>query len=98
MLDKGERLSWFQIGDEVEWESSSGGYAKFKRGIVVAVVPANAFPHKHCPPQFKLINPGGPRPVESYLVRVGSRSKLYWPRVRQLQKSKQGLLAHVTYL
>jgi hypothetical protein len=75
----------FKVGDEVKWTSQSGGFRKEKLGKVVAVVPAAQKPQDFIPEGFNFGNDGRPRPHESYLIQIGKRRKLYWPRVEYLQ-------------
>ena len=73
----------FQIGDVVEWTSSSQGYTRTKRGRVAAILPRRT----RFPAVFQhgaAYNPGTSRDHESYIVLVGNRP--YWPRVAALKK------------
>jgi hypothetical protein len=72
----------FKVGDVVEWESQSHGFKKRKEGTVVAVVLPSCSADGSIPPGhgYKLYIPGGTRDMESYLVKVGKRRTLYWPR------------------
>lgn len=80
----------FKVGDYVEWESQSAAYWKVKRGMVVAVVPADVHPNRVLPAGYILKNPGMRRDHESYLVQVGPRAvRLYWPRVKHLRAVTQ---------
>jgi hypothetical protein len=49
------------------------------------VVPKKARPGDHVPHGCKLKGPGYFRDHESYLVRVGKQTTLYWPIVANLQ-------------
>lgn len=78
----------FDIGDEVEWTSSSNGTTKKKQGVVEAVIPKGSRP---TPKQCKEADAYGyGRDHESYVVRCGKtdkcNGKLYWPRASALTK------------
>lgn len=90
----------FQLGDKVQWESQSQGYATAKQGEIVGIVPPNnpvsvyilaryitGYRWGFYSVQFDC----GARGEESYLVAVPSKTgkaktKLYWPRVAGLKK------------
>lgn len=74
-----------KLGDVVTWTSQAGGYSKTKEGVIVAVVPPNGDPRDYIPAGLKLDGPGYPRSTESYLIRVRSLTKLYWPFVGNLR-------------
>jgi hypothetical protein len=80
-----------QVNTKVVWTSQSSGYRKTKVGIIVAVVPPGVDPTTCIPPGYRMLNkePGAPRKIESYLVRVGNSRKLYWPLVNKLKKVKE---------
>ena len=66
----------FRLGDKVSWKSQAGGWTKIKYGVIVEVVrPA-------CWPKLPLMDIGGSRNHESYIVLVGR--KYYWPLVKNL--------------
>lgn len=77
------------IGDTVSWTSQAAGTTKRKTGKIVAVVPAGKDPALYVPKGL-LINAwrGDERDHESYLVRVGNKKLLYWPRVSQLKEKE----------
>jgi hypothetical protein len=78
----------FSVGDLVTWDSQSAGYLKKKSGIVVAVVPPRQRVNDCIPCGFVLKSvPGMPRQHESYLIRIGRSTRLYWPRVALLNKA-----------
>ena len=74
-------------GDIVVWTSQSQGVDKTKEGVVVAVVAAGHHPFSCLPSGMRIVNPGGPRKHESYLIQVGTRKNLYWPVVSLLKKA-----------
>lgn len=74
----------FQVGDRVCWTSQSGGHTTEKRGVVVGILPARAYPERHIPEGYTLDDPGMWRGHTSYFVAVGRQ--LYWPRVKHLRK------------
>lgn len=75
-------------GDTVTWTSQSHGFVKTKEGVVVAVVAAGHHPFSCLPfSGMRIVNPGGPRKHESYLIQVGTRKTLYWPVVSLLKKA-----------
>jgi hypothetical protein len=71
----------FEVGDEVEWTSQSGGHVKTKRGKVFEVVPPSNRPVT----SYKSF--GSPRRHVSYTVRVPG-GKLYWPLVKGLRLAR----------
>ena len=74
-----------KIGDQVSWKSQAGGSWKVKTGVIVSVVPLGTDAHQVAiPPGTRLDGPGMCRDHESYLVRVGKKTTLYWPRVAGL--------------
>lgn len=76
-----------KIGDIVQWTSQSSAYTKTKTGTIVAVVPARSNPHDFIPDGFTCNSSSGfgmYRNHESYLVQVGKRNALYWPRIKHL--------------
>jgi hypothetical protein len=76
------------VGSDVEWESGGSGSVRFKRGIVIGVVPAGASPE--IPDGFLVrYQFGSARNHESYLVKVGDSKRLYWPLVRNLRSARQ---------
>lgn len=83
----------FQVGDWVKWTSQSQGYRKTKVGKVVGVVPAGY----HIDRMQALWSAGWDKPKQpgiqrdhtTYLVQVGNRRRLYWPRVSQLDRAAQ---------
>ena len=81
----------FINGDVVQWESQSAGRVAEKHGTIVEVVPENSYPQSI----KKRKGLGAPRNHESYVVRASvmngseaqkKRTKLYWPRVKQLTR------------
>lgn len=80
-------LGPFKVGDSVVWTSQAQGYTKAKHGVIVAMVPAGRSPIFSLPPGNSFSNaPGLARNHESYLVQVGSKVGLYWPRVSALHR------------
>jgi len=81
----GSVMEEFQVGDGVYWGSASSGSYRRKVGVVVAVVEAGENP---VPPEGLKCNSaagyGMPRDHRSYLVRVGNKKGVYWPRVKHL--------------
>ena len=84
-----------KVGDRVEWTSQSAGFRTPKRGVIVAVVPADVKPERCVPDGYRCGSPSGfgmMRGHESYLVKVdGKGRRLYWPRVRHLNTSNGAL-------
>jgi hypothetical protein len=79
----------FKIGNMVEWMSQSHGSWVAKMGMIVAIVPAYKRVGDHTPDVFTSpFSSGCPRDHESYLVQVGNRKLLYWPRVSVLKLVK----------
>ena len=82
---RGSVMEEFKVGDGVYWGSVSGGSYKRKVGVVVAVVEAG---EKPVPPEGLGCNSaagyGMPRDHRSYLVQVGNKKGVYWPRVKHL--------------
>jgi hypothetical protein len=82
---RGSVVEEFQVGDGVYWGSVSGGSYKRKVGVVVAVVEAGERP---VPPEGLGCNSaagyGMSRDHRSYLVQVGNKKGVYWPRVKHL--------------
>lgn len=79
----------FKKGDIVAWTSQSHGSWKPKQGVIVAVIPKNKHAQPYLPAGTKL-NDGQmwvTRNHRSYLVRVGRRSMLYWPLVKDLRRA-----------
>ena len=76
----------FNVGDKVRWTSQAGSYSKTKEGVVVIVIPENNFVDHWIPYGFKVDGALGRRKHESYLVRIGKRTNLNWPRVVHLEK------------
>lgn len=82
----------FKAGDEVTWRSHANGNYSLKKGKIAMVVPKWVSPlsmirsisYLGYRPKSAL---RGRRPSESYLVAV--RTRLYWPRVRQLCKVEE---------
>lgn len=78
----------FLTGDMVEWTSQSQAYRKKKAGKVVGVVPAGFHIDRMealwSAGWDKPKNPGMSRDHETYLIAVGARRRLYWPRVVHL--------------
>jgi len=72
----------FQIGNKVQWCSSSNGRTKAKEGVVVEIVPAGAVPSRSWLQLHRGSGIGMPRDHESYVV-IANR-KQYWPRVNKL--------------
>ncbi len=81
----------YRIGDRVWWTSQAGGYATTKHGIIVAVVPARRSPLIGTLPAGCSVrcDSSTMRRHESYLVRVGRRARLYWPRVSDLLPERE---------
>ena len=85
-------MQTFNVGDHVKWTSQSGGVTRTKDGIVVAVVPGGKHPVQIRVRQesgrafnwANLLGTENERRHIAYLVAVGN--KLYWPRVKHLQK------------
>jgi hypothetical protein len=79
-----------KIGDEVAWTSQAQGYAKKKRGVIVAIVPPGKTPADVALPEGCAVRGPGllGRPEESYAVRVGTSKALFWPRVGHLKLAK----------
>lgn len=79
-----------KVGDKVEWESQSLGNWTRKVGVIVAVVPAGRDP-KWLAPSGTVIHSlhAYSRNEESYLVQVGKRRLLYWPRVSWLSMAQE---------
>jgi hypothetical protein len=83
-----------KIGTTVEWTSQSQGSALTKRGVIVAVIPANGHVMDHLSGLQKTYARGWglmPRKEESYVVHVPSASgrgngKLYWPHAGLLRE------------
>lgn len=91
-IDDAER---FQVGDRVRWSSQSHAFRKSKRGRVLAVVPPGRDPDSciretlrsdFIPGRIMFDGTVG-RSHESYVVSVGN--KLYWPRVRHLERDDE---------
>ncbi len=83
----------YKVGDRVWWTSQAGGYATTKHGVIIAVVPAYRSPHSviGLSPGFCVrCDSSTVRRHESYLVRVGRRARLYWPRVGDLLPDREG--------
>lgn len=84
--------SKFAVGSRVMWMSTSNGSTVKKWGTVIAVVPAGTEPRSalnQIPARgFRLDVPGRNRDHESYLVQVGARKLLYWPRVSLLEMAE----------
>lgn len=90
----------YQIGETVEWSSSAAGTTKQKRGVIVAVVPADYIKMTvlllgaDYASRYSIQFDGHTclyRFKESYLVAVPTKSgrgkaKLYWPRTSALRK------------
>jgi len=91
----------FQVGDSVQWESQSSGYAKKKEGTVVVVVRGceagsitdrlDRFVPENMRDSVKILFDGWQRPEDCYIVAVKSKSgkgktRLYCPRVSGLRR------------
>jgi hypothetical protein len=76
----------FDINQKVAWTSESGGHAKVKRGMIIAIVPPAKDPRACIPPgySFKNHRVAKWRKDVSYLVRIEGSKKLYWPVVDNL--------------
>ena len=90
-----ELMGSFFLGQEVTWKSQSAGYWKEKKGIIVAVVPPNMDPVKFIPDGYQAKGLGFHRDHESYLVRIGNRISLSWPRVSALLRGAGGSVEFV---
>lgn len=87
----------FKIGEKVKWTSQSLSYETTKQGKVFVIIPANVAPPNHIP-GYRCVYGYGPglaimpRNHESCLVEVSggktakAKTKLYWPRVSQLER------------
>lgn len=79
----------FKKGDMVKWTSKSCSHEYEKRGTVLEIIPEKEAPYlfflkyKKCKWEW---GGGRPRDHESYLVLVGN--KIYWPRVKHLEKDE----------
>jgi hypothetical protein len=73
----------FKVGDKVYWHVVSGGFAKNKYGVVVAVVPAGVRPEHVLPIGYEFAYPvkwSDNRDKISYLVHeVSTIRKVFWP-------------------
>ena len=76
-------------GARVRWRSQAAGSWKTKEGVVVAVVEAGQHPSQVLAANDYIdgwVDAGClSRKERSYLVRVGKRRQLYWPRVSALE-------------
>lgn len=76
----------FKVGQTVKWKSQAGGFSKEKVGKVVFVVRPNEIPAEVLRgTYFKCDSSCISRGHITYLVQVGRRSNLYWPRVQYLK-------------
>lgn len=87
-----------ELGSEVTWSSSTNGTTKQKRGVVVAVVPANkwrVYLKDLITDSLQNYAINGLdcmlyRKQESYIIAVPAtgrgKAKLYWPRTSALRK------------
>jgi len=85
---RGSVVEEFKVGDAVFWGSVSSGSYKRKVGVVVAVVEADERPV--LPEGLKCNSSAGyglPRDHRSYLVQVGNKKGVYWPRVKHLGRA-----------
>lgn len=84
----------FKVGDRVTWRSQAGGVAKTKVGTVAYVVP----PRRRLRDEVLMLRElpkgyyGSTRGHESYLVRIGKRTRLNWPVVSRLSLVQEGVI------
>lgn len=86
------RLPTFEKGDRVQWVSRKGGRSTqllLRIGTVVDVISIGCRPEVFWPSIGSDV--GSPRDHVSYVVRVDSSRKLYWPKVVDLEKFEESL-------
>lgn len=81
----------FRFGNKVRWVSSSRGFVKSKKGVIVEVVKVGCRPNRKFIGLYRGHGCGAWRAEESYVVEVigkGNRVMHYWPQPARLGKWK----------